>query len=463
MKQNSSKILIFLRQTFRQSLLLGITGLIPALAQSESKITISGISSGGFMASQMATTYSSQISGVGTVAGGFFYCAKNHMQEKIAEGRKNIFLGSRNLFLFEASPKFYGDALIGPVTPFRNQTKDQQQWVTPSVANPTYESVAVCMQNPVLATLPELQEFAQKGLIDSPENLRSQQAYIYQGDLDTVVNPQMGKRMVDFYTANQVPTEQIKKKTLPGGHNFPTDKLNLNDCQNQSMPYVSSCEYNLAEDMLQHLLKRKLSRSETPSLENLYRIDQNLQPQNENLPQKDWKSPAPSLAAYGYLYAGQACLENPSNCDVHVALHGCEMSDSYDPDLDKKFQQQVKRSQILTMIESKKLGFYWPLSRPSNDERRLSYGTLKFATLSGYIELAEKNNLMILFPQTWVSAQNYPYNPKGCWDWFGATGPDYATNKGVETSWLIQYIKKIQTNPTDYILSLKPEIEKISN
>lgn len=65
----------------------------------ESKPTISGISSGAFMAVQMATIYSSQFSGLGTVAGGFFYCAKNHLQEKIWEGDLT-FLGSKNLFLY---------------------------------------------------------------------------------------------------------------------------------------------------------------------------------------------------------------------------------------------------------------------------------------------------------------------------------------------------------------------------
>lgn len=37
---------------------------------------------------------------------------------------------------------------------------------------------------------------------------------------------------------------------------------------------------------------------------------------------------------------------------------------------------------------------------------------------SGLNEIAEANNLIILYPQASVS-KIYPYNPKGCWDWWG--------------------------------------------
>lgn len=458
MKQISRSYYNFLCQTLKRFVFLSLLSLIPFTARAENKITISGISSGGFMASQMATTYSSQISGVGTVAGGFFYCAQNHLQEKIQEGRHYPFVGTRNLFLFEPGSQFYGDVITGQAA-FQPETDN---WFTPSVGNPIYQAVSICMQNPMLAKLPDLGQFEKNGLIDPVENLKSQQIYIYQGDVDTVVNPAMAKRLLEFYTQNQVDLKQIKTKTLPGAHNFPTDKKNLIGCGDQKMPYISSCDFNLAQDMLEHLLQKKLERTETNLLENLHRVDQNLEPMNESLPQQDWKSPIPSVASYGYLYASQACLENPASCELHIALHGCEMSDSFDHELHQKYQDQVVKTQVVGMIREKKNIPFWLSSiSPANDERKLSYGTLKFAALSGYAELAEKNNLMVLFPQTWITAKNYPYNPKGCWDWFGVNGPDYATNKGVETSWLMDYAKRVRSTPKKYVLSLPPEFGEI--
>lgn len=438
--------------------LFGIAILGAALAvPAEAKVTISGISSGAFMATQMGTIYSSEISGVGSVAGGFFYCAQNHMQEKIEEGLRFPFLGQRNLFLFEPSSDFYRDAIMGKV--FTN-LQPEQKWVIPSARNPIYQAVSVCLRNPDLATLPNLAPFENEGLIDPSANIKNQRIYIYQGDNDQVVQPRMAQKLQNFYLENQVSNAQIKIKTLPGGHNFPTAKPGLNACKNQAIPYVSSCKFNLAEDMLQHILDQKLL-SKKANLNNLYRVDQNLIPVNESLQFQDWKSPSASLGAYGYLYASKKCLDTPETCQMHVALHGCEMSDSFDPELDERFSQQVAKTQILSMISTKDQDLTLLRNRPANSERKLNYGTLKFATLSGYIELAERNNLMILFPQTWITADNYPYNPKGCWDWFGANNSDYATNKGIETSWLIQYIHNISAKPKNFILSKKPEFEKL--
>ncbi len=425
--------------------------------QVQAKLTISGISSGAFMATQMGTIYSSEFSGVGSVAGGFFYCAQNHMQEKIKEGQKYPFLGQKNLFLFEPSSDFFLDAIMGKIF---TSLHPNHKWVIPSAKNPIYQAVSICLRNPILANSPDLTEFAKKGLIDNPDQIKNQKIYIYQGDHDQVVQPRMAQRLEEFYIEHQVASSQIKVKTLPGGHNFPTAKPGLNECQNQAIPYVSSCKFNLAEDMLQHILGQKLF-SRKANLANLYRIDQNLEPVNENLKPEDWKSPANSLGAYGYLYASKKCLDSPASCQLHVALHGCEMSDSFDPDLDERYSEQVSRTQILSMLSSKEQDLSLLKNRPLNDERKLNYGTLKFATLSGYIELAERNDLMILFPQTWIRTENYPYNPKGCWDWFGANNSQYATNKGIETSWLMAYVRNVSIEPKKYIMSTKPSFDEI--
>jgi poly(3-hydroxybutyrate) depolymerase len=47
----------------------------------------------------------------------------------------------------------------------------------------------------------------------------------------------------------------------------------------------------------------------------------------------------------------------------------------------------------------------------------------EFARNSGYNEVGEANNIIILYPQATVSY--VPNNPNGCWDWWGYTNNKY--------------------------------------
>lgn len=446
----------FLRHLSKKSIAtLSVGCLLPlSQAQANSKPTISGISSGGFMSVQMATIYSSQFSGVGTIAGGFFYCSQNHLQEKIKEGQSHLFVGSRNLLQFEPSDKLYTDVttLMSP-----------EKWFKPAQSNPIYQAVGVCMADPKQAALPDLKQMATENKIDSVDHFKNLKAYIYQGKKDSVVNPEMVDQLTSFYTTNGIQQKQIQTTYGSGGHNFPTDKEGLNPCEAQDVPYISSCQLDVAQQVLTHLTGQTLQKSK-PQMEHLYLVDQTLdhknqvvQSQNENT----WKQPTQSLAPYGYLYAPEQCLKNPSSCAVHVALHGCKMSDSFSKDFDESYQNQVAGTQILEMRSEKDLNLFNSFL-PTIEQKKNQYGTLKFAVNSGYIDYAEKNNLMILFPQTWITEANFPYNPKGCWDWFGWTGSNYASKKGAEASWMMSFIQAVSVNPKSFILQAQPHWEALN-
>ena len=53
-----------------------------------------------------------------------------------------------------------------------------------------------------------------------------------------------------------------------------------------------------------------------------------------------------------------------------------------------------------------------------------------FSTQAGYNEVAELNNIVILYPQTDLILQN----PVGCWDIWGFTGDGYGNNISVTFS-----------------------------
>jgi hypothetical protein len=52
-----------------------------------------------------------------------------------------------------------------------------------------------------------------------------------------------------------------------------------------------------------------------------------------------------------------------------------------------------------------------------------------YAKKTGYLEVAELNHIIVLFPQI-VSSFFNPTNPEGCWDWWGYGSPDYANKLG---------------------------------
>ena len=62
----------------------------------------------------------------------------------------------------------------------------------------------------------------------------------------------------------------------------------------------------------------------------------------------------------------------------------------------------------------------WGYIPASNGER--------FPREAGYNRWAESNRLIVLYPQVKASF----WNPRGCWDWWGYSGSEYATKEGVQ-------------------------------
>ena len=52
---------------------------------------------------------------------------------------------------------------------------------------------------------------------------------------------------------------------------------------------------------------------------------------------------------------------------------------------------------------------------------------MKYVENTGYNEVAEANDLVILYPQAVSKPRDNPY---GCWDWWGFISQDYATKEG---------------------------------
>jgi hypothetical protein len=84
-------------------------------------LTVSGISAGGFMASQMHVAFSSQIQGAGIFAGGPFYCAQDTIVGALTACTVDPFLLDVGILVSEA--KNYANK--GNIDPLSNLNKSR--------------------------------------------------------------------------------------------------------------------------------------------------------------------------------------------------------------------------------------------------------------------------------------------------------------------------------------------------
>jgi hypothetical protein len=443
----------------------------PVLADTGTpQYTVSGISSGGFMAAQMGVIYSDRVAGVGTVAGGVFFCSKDHFPIKFNEKHSaGLLLTELNGSTMQ-SPEVF---LLGSISDYLKKAFR----IAPD--NPIHEAVGICMAQPELAHAPQgsqtpgskppalmdlgfMGDFAEQGLIADPNGIANQKIFVYHGEKDDVVGVAMQDKMKEFYTRYGVSDANLKLERGTGGHNFPTTRNDGIDCDKEAVPYIANCGNDIAGKILKHTVSGDLTRG-TFNVAHLYRINQMTSLHTD------------SVAAYGYLYASPKCLAQPDSCRLHIALHGCKMSDSFDQAFQTKYEEKLVSSGIMyvTDEEISNQGGLVGTAPLSLSERTPRFGALRFALDSGYGEYAESNDLMILFPQTQIRAKNYPLNPKGCWDWFGWTQTDdtrlkgngagrlYATNRGYEARWLNDYATLVQTNPKSMIVPWENKVQDI--
>jgi hypothetical protein len=405
-----------------KSLLLLVFTLGSLMGQASQMWTISGISSGGFMAEQMAVAYSSQFSGVATVAGGYYFCAGTHFE------KQQRLYGTSTLISYKTNTPSLIKSFLNPFSSF---FMNVEEWVTPSFSNPLYRALTVCLNNPNLSLLPrqilgvtyfDTYDLADKGLIDPIENLSKQKVLIYQGKSDSVVNPSMASQLKNFRT--HFKASEIKEIYGVGAHNFPSKSKKAIDCQSQKPPYVGNCDLDLAGEILEFLAPK--SNGRVTGEVKVYTVSQ----ETSSLPD--------SIAQYGYVVSSDLCLKFPDRCHMHVALHGCQMTDYFDPDFHKAFENNV----VVRGVNFK----------PDNSKRAMGMWLRQFIELAGWKEAIKNKPLMVVFPQTYISEKNYPFNPSGCWDWYGWTGSGYSTKQGQETAWLMGFLSQFSKNPTMYLL-----------
>jgi poly(3-hydroxybutyrate) depolymerase len=163
------------------------TSALPALGASS--VYVTGVSSGGFMATQLQVAYSGEISGAGIIAAGPYDC------------------GAGNVIDFETCD-------LGIST---SQLEAQAQ------------------------------AWASQGLIDPVSNLRGKPVYVYHGELDPVVNTLVANSGVSFY--QYFGADVTYHNWDPAGHGWPSP-LGPLACPVTTAPFIINCGDDPEQEML---------------------------------------------------------------------------------------------------------------------------------------------------------------------------------------------------------------------
>jgi hypothetical protein len=224
------------------------------------EVSVSGLSSGAFFATQYQFAHSSKVKGAAVFAGGPYYCAQNQLT---------------NAFLM----CMYG---INPIP------------------------------------LPTLEQYARtaesRGDIDPLSNLANHKVFLFSGTQDATVKPVVVKKLEEMYYDLGV-NDVVTQFSLVSAHTFPTTTFG-NLCSLSYTPYISKCNYDGAGEALKQIYG-PLAPSTTPIKSNFVSLSQGSFTPGGRTPS------ALSLDTEALLYVPTGCKDKTANCKLHVAFHGC--------------------------------------------------------------------------------------------------------------------------------------------
>ena len=216
---------------------------LPAYGADAAETTVSGVSSGGFMAVQFHVAHSDSVKGVGVIAGGPYYCAQG-----------NVWAAYYNC-------------------------------LTPSASRPL----------PNVALLKaEADTLARARLIDPTDGLAAARVWLFSGTRDRTVDPAVVDAARRFYALYKPPAGSlVLVADRPAGHAIVTESAG-NACGTTAPPYINDCDYDAAGELLKHVMGPLKNPSAKPA-GRLLQFDQAPYAANAR------------MGASGYLYVPKAC------------------------------------------------------------------------------------------------------------------------------------------------------------
>jgi len=321
LRRTAVPVLVTALCTFTSAQSVAHSPALPAVGADLQHTSVSGLSSGAFMTSQLYVAFSDIMVGAGIVAGGPYLCAKSW---------------SLNPLVVNA---------------------------TTTCMNPLTKSTGP--NTPLLVKLAA--SLAEAGDIDSLDNLKDDRIYLFSGTRDKTVTTDVVDTTRDFFVAVGVPKEDILyDDDVRAGHALITNNDDDTKCSVTKAPYINDCDFEQSTVILKQIfpdLKPPAAAlgSEIIAFDQSEFID----------------SPTTSMSDTAYAYVPATC-QTEKSCPVHVVFHGCK--------------------QGAEVIGN------------------------KYYAQTGYNNVAEANDIIMLYPQVQPSNSS-PLNPEGCWDFWGYSSP----------------------------------------
>ncbi|CAL8109987.1 unnamed protein product [Orchesella dallaii] len=233
--------------------------------------------------------------------------------------------------------------------------------------------------------LADIRRYERGGLIENTRNLRNKKLYVYAGSRSDFFTLDQSLGAVQVYEPLIQNLCAIKTRVQDAHQLLPTANFG-NACRMSATDsfFLGNCGFSGPYEALQFLLGdviRMPPADLRANQRNLLEFDQTeffygIEGNGEHF-----------MDSIGYIYVPNQCYQR--KCFLHMYFHGCLTGREFN-------------------------------------------GTSHFAN-SGYLELAEANDLIVVAPQA-VGTGPGGENEIGCWDTYGLTGPNYATQRGAQVT-----------------------------
>ncbi len=236
---------------------------------------------------------------------------------------------------------------------------------------------------PVEDYLASIAASAAGGAVAGAATVANDRAWVFHGARDAAISEPVTAAAAAVYGSLLAPGNLRYVNDVPAAHVFPTLEAG-GACDQAAAPWLGACGFDAAGELLQFLY---------PGLQTPTEADR-AAAAGSGLREAS----LPGAAAAGmretmWLFVPEQCP--PSGCRLHVALHGCLMA--------------------------------------------TAQNGMAFVKDGGYLPWARANGIVVACPEVAPQA----VNPMGCWDWWGYTGPDYATRSGAQVKLIADWVQRL--------------------
>lgn len=242
--------------------------------------SVSGVSSGAYMALQLQVSYSKRIMGAGIIAGGPYHCASGKYISRWLD--------------------FTGMYTMLSVCTHANPVTGWQRRPSPDVN----------------FSIRETERLAALGLIDDPSHIAKQKVWMLSGAKDLLVPTSVMDTLQTYYQYF-MPAVNINYVKHPRASHGMITESQGGSCSISLPPFINDCDFDAAGALLTQMYGQ-LQPKVVVQAANLHTFKQ-----QEFFELADKRV---SLHSNAHLYIPTACKQG-QRCKLHIALHGCLQSE----------------------------------------------------------------------------------------------------------------------------------------